>query len=235
VADYAQKTGIAPNFYYFPGSGPDDGIVNSFLCISAPIILATNAPPYNQFGHYVVATGQSGVSGWNINDPGYFGLTTIPYASYQSYRKYGNSLRDPSSMFIAVHSPVELLITDPAGRQTGYDPNTGQILNGIIDAEYRYDELSSDDGSRTILTRVFEVGTPISGTYSVELIGTGSGPFKIDFVGNDSTGTASVATLSGAIGSTTRVTTTVGYSNAPGAQISVTQPLPITFLPMVSR
>jgi len=221
VAEYARAQGV--QLYSYSGWGPDDGVVNWYLCNSLPIILETRSSPYN--GHFVVATGQSGSEQWSINDPGGFNLTLLSTNSYTSYRKYGSSPTDPSALSIIGHSPIEFLVTDPAGRRTGYDPQTGQYVQQTLDSSYGIEAIGASDGTSShIETLMFETGAPIAGTYSVQLIGVGTGGYQVDFVGYDSGGSSNQQTIIGAIADTARISLTLGYSSAPGSQITVTLP-----------
>ena len=148
-------------------------------------LLNTTTAPYTR-GHFLAATGQVGSNIWTVNDPAQNNLTQLRTASYDGYRKYSSNPRDPTAIYIAIHSPVELLMTDPAGLSTGYNPSTGQWVNGIVDANYRLEVLGASDGTgQSVVTRVFEDGTPISGDYTIQIIGIGDGPYEIDIVGYD--------------------------------------------------
>jgi uncharacterized protein YvpB len=242
----AKGQGIAPQFYSYNSTTKewqkDDGVVNTYLCNMSPVILETHiktqTPPIVDYsiGHYVVATGQAGNSIWNVNDPGGYNLLQLSSASYDSIRKYSDSPRDLASLYIAVHSPVELLITDPAGRKTGYDPTTGQYLYGIVDATYGVETIGAQDGTGTsIETRVLEAGSPISGTYSIQLVGIGNGYYEVDFTAYDTGGNASHATINGVVDSTSNFTVTLGYSTDVGSQINVTQPPGKIYLPIIRK
>ena len=83
----------------------------------------------------------------------------------------------------AAHSPVAVVVTDPLGRRVGVRPD-GSILNEIPDSEYHpaviddavahVTTLSPQDGKFVV------IGTPVEGTYTAELTGTGNGPFTFD-------------------------------------------------------
>jgi hypothetical protein len=153
VAEYARKVGKI-NLYYYDDRGQTNGVVNAFLCNSSPVVLETKSSPYK--GHFVVATGQANENTWNINDPGYYNLTTLSTNSYVSYRNTARIQKNPSAIWIAVHSPLELLITDPAGRRTGLDPLTNSYVNEILDSSY-YKKIDSGDGS-AIDALIFSTG-----------------------------------------------------------------------------
>jgi hypothetical protein len=88
-----------------------------------------------------------------------------------------------STAVTTVHSPVTVMITDPLGRKTGIQPD-GAVLSEIPDSEYHVavaeDEtvhaeyLLPDEGKSVVF------GSPVDGTYTAQLVGTGSGPFTFD-------------------------------------------------------
>jgi hypothetical protein len=220
VAEFARDVKHI-NLYYYSGWGPGDGIVNQAVCNSYPIILNTNSSPYTG-GHYVVAQGMAGTNAWSINDPGGYNLAQLNAKSYIGYRKYGPTLKEPKELSIVIHSPVEILVTDPAGRKTGYDPKTGKYVNTILDASYQDDVLGARDGSnRSVRARVFDTGFPINGQYTLDLIGTGNGNYHIDFIAYDSAGQSSTTSIQGHITSGRRIYAALNYSDAPGSQIHV--------------
>jgi hypothetical protein len=226
VAQYARANGV--DLYHYSGWGPDEGVVNGFLCNSSPIILNTNSSPYIN-GHFVVATGQADPGAWDINDPGGFDLAQLGTNSYLGYRKFGTTVSDPSEINIAVHSAVELLIVDPAGRKIGFDPATGEYINEILDASYEVEIMGARDGSNgQIETLVFNTGAPLSGVYSIQLVGMSNGIFEIDFTGYDSAGGSSNAAITGTIVKDSAIDVSLVYSEIPGTGIYVEQ---ITFLP----
>lgn len=235
VAEYARANGVS--LYYYPGWGPDAGVVNGFLCNSSPIILGTSFSPYLN-GHFVLATGQASSGMWNVNDPGGFNLSQLSASSYNGYRKYGTTEVDPTEIYIAVHSPVELLITDPAGRKTGYDPINGEYVNEILDASYDVEIIGARDGSNSrIEALVFNTGAPLSGEYSVQLIGVGNGRYEIDFIAYESAGGSSNTSIAGVIVEGATIDLRLIYSETPGSQIEVEQLtfLSTIYLPVVSN
>ncbi len=73
-----------------------------------------------------------------------------------------------------LHSPINILITDPEGREFGTDPATGAFINQI-------DPLATDTGAGTE-PRVFTIpeGDLLPGAYQIAGIGTGAGPYTIE-------------------------------------------------------
>jgi hypothetical protein len=77
---------------------------------------------------------------------------------------------DVKAFFITGMSPIELSITDPSGRQLGYDPATGQIVNEIPLGFYNH------PANETADLMIFD---PLPGEYSFTILGTGAGNYTI--------------------------------------------------------
>jgi hypothetical protein len=78
---------------------------------------------------------------------------------------------------------AEILVTDPTGKSTGYDPNTGQLVTEIPDSTYEVEGGISDPENQDIHTPTFHslfIPNPIDGTYQVTVIGTGAGPYTLE-------------------------------------------------------
>lgn len=99
------------------------------------------------------------------------------------------------------HSPIQILVTDPNGASTGFNPPTGTIVTDIPKSTYGIEPAAGIDpaliggalGPGVEDNEYFQVSRPIDGTYFVQVIGTGSGPYSLDF--GASTGTAAGTTL----------------------------------------
>ena len=170
VAAYARANGV--NLYYYPGTVRNEGVVNTLLCNNSPVILNTTTSPYA--GHWLVAYGQSTTDSWAVNDPGGHNLTTLNYNAYARHAKYGETRTEPTSLVIVAHSPLQFLITDPAGRRTGYDPSTGSYVYEILDSEYYIDRLDGEDGAFTeslVLTAALPFRANIKWKYLVRVLG----------------------------------------------------------------
>ena len=73
--------------------------------------------------HFVLATGQTTVGTtdtYHINDPGYNRSMLVDYNNtHNGLRLYKTSNTPPSALYVIVHSPAEILVTDPNGKKTG--------------------------------------------------------------------------------------------------------------------
>jgi PKD repeat protein len=105
-------------------------------------------------------------------------------------------------MFEDDPEPIELRVTDPRGRRTGYDPETGATL--------QEDPLAFSDAFRGFVDalgllpaapakRYLAVGAPEFGTWGLELFGTGSGPYTLTIGTAQASGLQPHVTLTGTI------------------------------------
>ena len=224
VVKFAKQHGV--NLSYDGRSNKrDDFTLDSYVCRGNPVMLKVGNP------HFVVATGQTTVNGtdtYNINDPGHAATTLEPYNfTYSGLRLFSTSATPPSALFVVAHSPVELLVTDPSGRRTGLDPANNIEYQDIPASSYGVDSIEDDvdplTSGPTPETKSFEALTPMAGTYTVDVIGTGSGPYTLDFLAYDTAYALTSTTLAGTAlpGVTGRYK--VVYSSVLGSQIQVTQ------------
>ncbi len=210
-----------------PVDGRNDFVLDSYLCSGNPVILEVGNP------HFVVATGQTTVSGkntYNINDPGFPKDSLAGYNfTYSGLRLFSPSTGNTplSALYVVAHSPVELLVSGPTGRRTGVDPVAGAVFRDIPASGYVTDSIADDEDPTTSdptpEVKSFEVMTPASGTYLVQAIGTAAGPYTLDFIGYDVFGNASMKTLRGTASPGATTSYQVTYSSALGAQIQVAQ------------
>lgn len=94
---------------------------------------------------------------------------------------------DNSYLFITLHSPGELLITDPQGRRTGRDPINGIDFQEIPESSY-YQEYEEDAETGETVgddIKMLDIGQPLDGDYKLQVIGTGSGTYNMDIRGSD--------------------------------------------------
>jgi hypothetical protein len=102
---------------------------------------------------------------------------------------------------IVLHSPAQMLITDPNGAQTGLNPLTGQILQDMPGSSYGT-ELGigdEDSGGGPLQPDILYFGQNVlqNGTYKVQVIGTGSGPYTLDFDVASGSGDSSQRSITG--------------------------------------
>ena len=190
LVEYARAHGIDMALEY---SGVrDDVILDSAMCNYSPAILGVNSN-----GHYVAASGKTTVRDiptWRLHDP----LASLPTNLLDEYEnEYGSLVvysgsTPKSAISLALYSPAEILITDPEDRRTGIDPRTGTEYEEIPSSSYMHELLHADDGTLGVLElKILSIIEPISGEYSIEIIGTGSGAIGFEITTLDPDGEGS--------------------------------------------
>ena len=126
---------------------------------------------------------------FTANDPGNTGKTLS--ATYKWSDVYEtiifNKQSQPTAKTISFigHSPIQMLITDPNGKNTGYESTANSYLNDIPESSYGADHGIADiDGQvpKAPESIIYDQNNPINGTYTLKAYGTGNGPYTIDFV-----------------------------------------------------
>ena len=79
-------------------------------------------------------------------------------------------------VYLTVHSPINVLVTDTAGKRIGTDPVSGASIN-----DFGAEGFDSGAGE----PRVFAIKNPAPGDYKVDVVGTGTGPYTIDISAAD--------------------------------------------------
>lgn len=96
-------------------------------------------------------------------------------------------------------APVELILTDPQGRRTGFDPVTSTSFLDIPTSDYSTsaycDELGSSGCNSPFKT--LEVGNQMPGQYTLDVIGNGSAAFTVSLRASDASGNFITQTYSG--------------------------------------
>ncbi len=112
-------------------------------------------------------------------------LTTAGFAGAHSVGAYPNGVSAGVTLtvILRVDSPVNILITDPNGKELGVDslgnPHndfTGTLVNSITGGSENFNN-GFDSGPGE--PRFFGIKNPVPGTYNVQSIGTGSGPYTV--------------------------------------------------------
>ena len=87
------------------------------------------------------------------------------------------------TVVLRVDSPVNILVTDPNGKELGVDSLgnqhndfTGTLVNPITGGSENFNN-AFDSGPGE--PRFFAINNPVPGTYNVQSIGTGSGPYTV--------------------------------------------------------
>jgi hypothetical protein len=195
-----------------------------------PVLLAVE-------GHSVAATGETTFDGgtrtWYLNDPGglhadqyTFPLTTLQsrYRNQASRMEWGSVVAGPAdlaSLSLALASPAELLVMDPAGRRTGFDPRTGTAYDEIPTGYYGVQRLIDDNGDEAAPLKVFDLPLSGDGSYYVQVIGAGTGPYALEALAYDASGAPASAEASGEIEPDMVQAYRLDYASVPGSGIEL--------------
>jgi hypothetical protein len=132
------------------------------------------------------------------------------------------------TVLITAHSPVELLVTDPFGNRTGFDPITDTIYSQIFGSAYYTDSTTEDatpaTGATTPAVKNLEMLAPGSGWYLLRATGTDTGTYSIDVRSYDSAGSLTLQTVSGNAIQDVASQFVVNYTATPGSPATVTGP-----------
>jgi hypothetical protein len=80
----------------------------------------------------------------------------------------------------------EFLITDPLGRQSGFDVSKGMEVEGIPRAVYYYERIDDDEtGEPGNESAILESYTPAEGLYKMSVLGTVSGGYFLNILVSD--------------------------------------------------
>ncbi|MHC4269536.1 MAG: hypothetical protein ACYSTS_13835, partial [Planctomycetota bacterium] len=96
----------------------------------------------------------------------------------------GKRTYDDSFIYITLYSPGELVLTDPQGRRTGFDPLTNTTYDEIPDGGcmvFALEDAVSGDVASDPIRKIY-IPQPITGEYTLKVTGTGKGNYdlKID-------------------------------------------------------
>jgi len=247
IAEYARANKV--NLYY---SGlidrRDDFTLDQYLCNGEPPTLYVPTCSFSPFcglnqscsplpfvfcqlPHWVLATGQTTVNGndtYSVLDPDdYPNGDTLQGWNYQysAMELYSDSAAPLHSLYITAHSPVELILTNPNGQETGLDPLSNIRFSGIPQSGYADFSLANDqDHTQAGMppAKLLEVMAPATGIYDLQAIGTGTGPVTLEIMAFDANGAHSIAIVHTTIVPGAKIDYLVNYSSVPGSQITAT-------------
>lgn len=247
---YARSKGFKVFYPANPVVSRNDVLLDEYLRTGNPVELQVNSSQSSTGIHFVVATGivtENGISTYAINDP-IFGRSTL-YAkygnSYNSLTKFSTTAVDVQKFIAAVGPkgspfaasgtptqtlPVEIVVTDPLGRRTGYDPGTKVHYDEIPGAVYITQAVANSDGSGAAFTEKYVlVGQPEDGDYLVQVLGTGSGEYALDVAAVSWGGYLNVLNFGGSVVDGSSRTETIPYNSGAGI------PESIYYLPAVMK
>lgn len=151
--------------------------------------------------HFVMVTGLTDdESDFTIADPsnpldnpvpGRNRLLNEDFGGFKSVREFEPRSQPTFEEVIlaTLHSPAELVMTDPLGRQTGFDPVRGRSHGEIPNGVYATAGLGIDLPDGSILDeepwKELVVYLPVDGDYTVTVTGTSTGQYTLHLLGYD--------------------------------------------------
>ena len=217
---------------YDGGGSYNASVVTQDINSDKPVILGVP-------NHWIVATGISDNT-FTINDPLY-NRTLLNDPAYnntavQGIRRYKTTNSDFSSIEIAVLAPAQVIITDPNGNKTGFDPNSSTVVSDIPNSSYFFDEVLTDGTDQNSLpppnagVHWAIVQTPQIGQYQIEVIGSSNQPYSFAIYGSDEDANISFKLLEGQQSSALPVSYLFEYSPIPN-ETTISQQVPIDVKP----
>jgi len=144
--------------------------------------------------HFVLVIGEQN-GRFVINDPGHVNATTLDYYNntFETRGFVSAQAGNISEFDISAGTETEVLVLDPLGRLTGYEPSSELIVEQIPQSVHFSDSLEKSDltgAPGTNTAHMVDIYQPMQGDYQVFLISTNPGNFKIVLGSFSSTGTA---------------------------------------------
>jgi len=146
-----------------------------------PVIVGVNLDSSGNPGHFVIVTGKQG-DDYQIADPGYSRTKLSEYNNQFETRGFvADPPGDISELDLIVGDVGEVIVIDPSGRRTGFDPITKQILEEIPNSVYFRDGLRNDitGALPSEVSHYVQIFQPLPGTYQVIVTGLKLGTYLI--------------------------------------------------------
>ena len=123
-----------------------------------------------------------------------FGLTSLMAQGVPEKRglEEESQVRNLSELLIASVGDLDFLITDPLGKRTGIDPNTGATISEIPDAAYELEPI--DNGAAENIDqaiteiRTFQAVSPIEGPYQIGIHSNSATQYEVKIYSHDRDG-----------------------------------------------
>jgi hypothetical protein len=140
-----------------------------------PVVAGVELNGDGRPGHFVLVIGESD-GHFLINDPGQADATNLDYYHncFETRGYLAPWAGDASGFDLSVDNPAEIFVVDPLGRQTGYDPASGTVLEGILQSAHFADcpETSDGNGGQGKSTaHLVPIYQPLLGHYQIYLRG----------------------------------------------------------------
>lgn len=94
------------------------------------------------------------------------------------------------ALSVSTSSPVELVLIDPQGRKSGYDPVTKTLFEDIPVSAYNTSQSCDEQGSGGCNPpfKTLSMANQMDGQYTLDVIGTGTGDFAVEVSMSDAAG-----------------------------------------------
>lgn len=155
--------------------------LDDVLCVKGfPVIVGVNLDIKGDPTHYVLVTGKEG-DRYKIADPGFNVDFLDRYPSVETRGFVVDPPDNLSALSVFVNDPADVLLIDPSGNRTGFEPETARRLEEIprsvhfIDTT-RDDETGEDDDGATHSVNLSE---PAAGDYRVIVTGLDEEEFTL--------------------------------------------------------
>jgi hypothetical protein len=150
------------------------------------VIVAVTGSDGSFPGHFVLVTGRDANDTYSIIDPIGKGTTLDDYGNKFETRGTVVPIIDPpgvsiGALDVSVGNHGSLLVTDFSGNQTGFIPESGQIVQNIANSAYFIDALTNDitGAAPTETARSAEIFQPAAGSYTVVATGLSKGLYQL--------------------------------------------------------
>lgn len=170
--------------------GSDTQYLSQSLDNGYPVIVEVSTA--SGADHFVLVIGEQN-GHFVINDPGYVNATTLDYYNntFETRGYVSAQAGDVSEFDIAAGTETEVLVVDPLGRLTGYEPSSALVVEQIPQSVHFSDSLEKSDltgASGTNTAHMVDIYQPMQGDYQVFLISTNPGNYKLVLGSFSSTG-----------------------------------------------
>jgi PKD repeat protein len=177
--------------------------LSQILASDYPVIVGVNLNAAGVPTHFVLVTGYHNGQ-YLINDPGHAGATTLAYYNnnFETRGYVAGSAGDVSGLDLTSGNAANILVVDPLGRRSGYEPSSGRVLQEIPGSVHFMDTLEDSDltgAPGTDTAHQVEIPQPMLGIYQIFLSGPNAGTNQLRLRSFSQSGTpASPLTMSGA-------------------------------------
>jgi len=212
-----------------------------------PIVVGVTGSGNSFAGHYVLVYGRQerstpgSIPQYLIADPGHQDPIHLDTGGLRSLDDYLDPViglpkfvtrgvvtdppNDVSGLDLAAGHAVEILVTDPNGKRTGFDEAGGRVLQDIPQSAYFRDALDDDSvpEAATGYTHSVQIFQPLQGPYQVTVTGLTFGSYGLLLAPFTQDGSAQAMTLfSGVTGPGSNSTIQIQLNSSPGAVSVVT-------------